>query len=69
MLLPKPVTAVPHPACLPRGLSLAAGEEWRGRPALSATVRLYDASFFRKVITRHDTGAALAGGRMHVVGV
>jgi hypothetical protein len=36
---------------------MPAGEEWRGRPALSATVRLYDASFFRKVITRHDTGA------------
>ena len=33
-----------------------AGEEWRGRPALSATVRLFNPSFFRKVITRHDTG-------------
>ncbi|PSC74866.1 cyclopropane-fatty-acyl-phospholipid synthase [Micractinium conductrix] len=32
------------------------GEEWRGRPALSATVRLFNVSFFRKVITRHDTG-------------
>ncbi|PRW60674.1 cyclopropane-fatty-acyl-phospholipid synthase [Chlorella sorokiniana] len=32
------------------------GEEWRGRPALSATVRLFSPSFFRKVITRHDTG-------------
>ncbi|KAL4447595.1 hypothetical protein ABPG75_004814 [Micractinium tetrahymenae] len=32
------------------------GEEWRGRPALSATVRLFDVGFFRKVITRHDTG-------------
>lgn len=33
-----------------------AGEEWRGRPPLDATVRIYDAAFFRKVITRHDTG-------------
>ncbi|KAL4856846.1 Tuberculostearic acid methyltransferase UfaA1 [Chlorella vulgaris] len=32
------------------------GEEWRGRPNLSATLRLHSISFFRKVITRHDTG-------------
>lgn len=31
-------------------------EAWRGRPPLNATVRIYDASFFRKVISRHDTG-------------
>lgn len=40
----------------PIGPRLPAGEEWRGRPALSATVRLFDVAFFRKVITRHDTG-------------
>jgi len=33
-----------------------ASEEWRGKPRLAATVRLFSASFFRKVITRHDTG-------------
>ena len=33
-----------------------AGEEWRGRPRLAATVRLFSAAFFRKVIARHDTG-------------
>ena len=32
------------------------GEEWRGKPRLAATVRLFSAAFFRKVITRHDTG-------------
>lgn len=31
-------------------------ESWRGRPPLHATVRIYDAAFFRKVISRHDTG-------------
>ena len=31
-------------------------EAWRGRPPLNATVRIYDVSFFRKIITRHDTG-------------
>lgn len=31
-------------------------EAWRGRPPLDATIRIYDASFFRKVISRHDTG-------------
>lgn len=50
------------PLGLPVALALsplpaaAAGEEWRGRPALSATVRLFSPGFFRKVITRHDTG-------------
>lgn len=39
-----------------------AGEEWRGRPALSATVRLFNVSFFRKVITRHDTGQCGSSG-------
>ena len=32
------------------------GEAWRGRPRVAATVRLFSPSFFRKVITRHDTG-------------
>jgi cyclopropane-fatty-acyl-phospholipid synthase len=31
-------------------------EAWRGRPPLNATVRIYDVSFFRKIILRHDTG-------------
>jgi cyclopropane fatty-acyl-phospholipid synthase-like methyltransferase len=31
-------------------------EAWRDRPPLNATVRIYDVSFFRKIITRHDTG-------------
>jgi cyclopropane-fatty-acyl-phospholipid synthase len=31
-------------------------ESWRKRPPLDATVRIYSASFFRKVISRHDTG-------------
>lgn len=34
----------------------AAEEEWMGKPGLSATVRLLRMAFFRKVITRHDTG-------------
>lgn len=33
-----------------------AGDEWRGRPRLAATVRIFSPTFFRKVITRHDTG-------------
>ncbi len=32
------------------------GEEWRGRPALSATVRVLSMDFFRKIVTRHDVG-------------
>lgn len=39
----------------------APGEEWRGRPPLDATVRVFDAAFFRKVITRHDTGKWISG--------
>ena len=35
---------------------MLAGEEWRGKPRLAATVRLFRAAFFRKVITCHDTG-------------
>ena len=31
-------------------------EAWRDRPPLNATVRIYDVSFFRKIISRHDTG-------------
>ena len=34
----------------------AAGQEWRGRPPLNCTIRVYDVAFFRKVILRHDTG-------------
>ena len=32
------------------------GEEWKGRPKLKATLRLYSFDFFRKVVSRHDTG-------------
>ncbi|MEW5297105.1 MAG: hypothetical protein WDW36_000333 [Sanguina aurantia] len=32
------------------------GEEWRGRPALKATLRVYSMEFFRKMVIRHDTG-------------
>ncbi len=31
-------------------------ESWRDRPPLNATVRIYNAGFFRKIISRHDTG-------------
>lgn len=31
-------------------------ESWRERPSLNATVRIYNTSFFRKIISRHDTG-------------
>lgn len=31
-------------------------ESWRNRPPLNATVRIYNVSFFRKIILRHDTG-------------
>ena len=54
------VTAGVHPMAAELRLfirkSMRTGEEWRGRPALAATVRLFNAAFFRKVITRHDTG-------------
>ena len=33
-----------------------AGDAWMGRPGLSATVRVLRIAFFRKVVTRHDTG-------------
>lgn len=33
-----------------------AEEEWMGKPGLSATMRVFSMAFFRKVITRHDTG-------------
>ncbi|GIL82213.1 hypothetical protein Vretimale_7189 [Volvox reticuliferus] len=33
-----------------------AGEEWRGRPQLRCTLRIYDMDFFRKVVFRHDVG-------------
>lgn len=29
---------------------------WLVRPPLRATVRVFNMSFFRKIITRHDTG-------------
>ncbi len=40
----------------PAPAPLVEGQEWRGRPPLDVIVRIYDTSFFRKVITRHDTG-------------
>jgi len=33
-----------------------AADQWRDRPPLDVTVRLFNMSFFAKVITRHDTG-------------
>lgn len=33
-----------------------AGEEWRGRPALKATVRIFNMEFFYKIIVKTDTG-------------
>ena len=62
--------AVPHDSrfILPNGEELEYGssaevgeaeaesDNWQGRPALTATVRLLSCAFFRKVITRHDTG-------------
>jgi cyclopropane-fatty-acyl-phospholipid synthase len=42
---------------LPSAPSAAAEvDAWKGKPPLEAIVTLYDASFFRKVISRHDTG-------------
>lgn len=38
------------------GIGCNAGEEWRARPKLAATIRLFNYAFFRKIITRHDTG-------------
>lgn len=32
------------------------GEEWRGRPDLKCTVRVYNMDFFRKIVLRHDVG-------------
>ncbi|GLI66534.1 hypothetical protein VaNZ11_010410 [Volvox africanus] len=34
----------------------SAGEEWRGRPQLRCTLRIYDMDFFRKIVFRHDVG-------------
>ena len=31
-------------------------QAWRNRPPLNATLRIYNTSFFRKIISRHDTG-------------
>ncbi len=36
--------------------SVPAGEEWRGRPAPRATLRVFNMDFFRKIVLRHDTG-------------
>ncbi|EIE24233.1 cyclopropane fatty acid synthase [Coccomyxa subellipsoidea C-169] len=36
--------------------SLPKEDEWMGKPVLCATVRVLRMAFFRKVITRHDTG-------------
>lgn len=35
---------------------LHAEEAWLGKPGLSATVRVFNVAFFRKIIMRHDTG-------------
>lgn len=35
---------------------MRAEDEWMGKPGLCATVRVLRMAFFRKVITRHDTG-------------
>ncbi|KXZ44875.1 hypothetical protein GPECTOR_61g828 [Gonium pectorale] len=32
------------------------GEEWRGRPDLCCTLRIFDMDFFRKIVLRHDVG-------------
>lgn len=37
-------------------LYAAEGDAWLGKPPLRATVRVLDMAFFRKIITRHDTG-------------
>ncbi|KAG1678525.1 hypothetical protein FOA52_014559 [Chlamydomonas sp. UWO 241] len=34
----------------------AKGEEWRGRPAPRATLHVFNFDFFKKAVTRHDTG-------------
>ncbi len=46
-------------------VAAAGSEAWRGRPALSATLRVYDMDFFRKVVSRHDTGL----GEAYMAGV
>lgn len=43
------------PLCL-KLCHAATGEEWRQRPKLKAVIRLFSYGFFRKIITRHDTG-------------
>ena len=37
-------------------LSCAESDRWLGKPPLHATVRVLQMAFFRKIITRHDTG-------------
>lgn len=39
----------------------AKGEEWRGRPAIGATLRIFDFAFFRKVGERMGGCAAGVG--------
>ena len=34
----------------------AEDDRWLGKPPLHAIVRVFQMSFFRKIITRHDTG-------------
>lgn len=34
----------------------ATADDWRGRPRLRATVRVFSLSFFRKIVVSHDTG-------------
>ena len=38
------------------GEAESVSDNWLGRPALTATVRLLSCAFFGKVIRRHDTG-------------
>ena len=42
--------------CCDRVLVCAEEDRWLERPPLRATVRVLNMSFFRKIITRHDTG-------------
>lgn len=35
---------------------IAEEDRWLGKPPLNAVVRVLDMSFFKKIITRHDTG-------------
>lgn len=56
LILPTGDERVYGSAELPESIDPTKTKIWRGRPPLNATVRIYDAAFFRKVISRHDTG-------------